>query len=235
MGAWMRPGVGGPESARGSSSHLSKEESLTHRDAANEVSPPETHPLGFAGLRASLGDHIGHFFEDRDEWLQVARGFLSAGVSRGDRCVYLIQDGPHREQLKSALTADGIDVEDASREGRLVIRDGLDSPEALVTLLRDHQGQESNVPGILRWGGDMVWSRRLRDDRDLLRWEAACNEPGLSRALFLCQYEVASFSGSVVFDALKTHPICVLGRTIHRNPYYERPESLLDESTGQQP
>ena len=47
--------------------------------------------------------------------------------------------------------------------------------------------------------------------------------------VFLCQYELTAFLGTVVMDALKTHPICIISNVIHQNPYYEKPEVYLEE------
>ncbi len=37
------------------------------------------------------------------------------------------------------------------------------------------------------------------------------------------------FLGTVVMDAMKTHPICIVSNAIHQNPYYENPETYLEE------
>ena len=47
--------------------------------------------------------------------------------------------------------------------------------------------------------------------------------------MFLCQYELTAFLGSVVMDALKTHPLCVVSNAIHQNPYYQEPEAFLEQ------
>ena len=61
-----------------------------------------------------------------------------------------------------------------------------------------------------------------------MEWESACNVVEDAPVVFLCQYELSQFQGNVVVDALKTHPLCIMGSTIHRNPYYEDPEAFLD-------
>jgi hypothetical protein len=41
-------------------------------DSANTATGSSGHvPLGFGGLHASVGDHIGHFYEAKDGWKDV--------------------------------------------------------------------------------------------------------------------------------------------------------------------
>ena len=47
-------------------------------------------PLGFGNLFASPGDHIGHFYENREEWKGVLVLFLQTGLAAGDKCVYFM-------------------------------------------------------------------------------------------------------------------------------------------------
>ena len=70
-------------------------------------------PLGFGNLFASPGDHIGHFYESREEWNSVLVPFLHTGLAAGDKCVYFMSAGPARHQLSAGLAAAGIDVERA--------------------------------------------------------------------------------------------------------------------------
>ena len=62
-----------------------------------------------------------------------------------------------------------------------------------------------------------------------MEWESHCNVIENARAVFLCQYDLATFLGNVVMDALKTHPICIVGNAIHENPFYEEPAVFLKE------
>ncbi len=45
--------------------------------------------LGFGDLSASIGDHIGHLYQTREEWRTLLVGFLAAGLQTPDnKCVY---------------------------------------------------------------------------------------------------------------------------------------------------
>ncbi len=76
----------------------------------------------------------------------------------------------------------------------------------------------------------MTWSlSEMPTTETLMKWETECNVIDNPPALFFCQYDLTQFLGTVVLDALKTHPLCIIGSTIHQNPYYEDPEVFLEE------
>ena len=91
----------------------------------------------------------------------------------------------------------------------------------------------SEIPSrypFLRWGGDMTWSfKKIPDTDTLMEWESMCNVIEDPQAVFLCQYDLKRFMGNVVVDAMKTHPLCIVGKAIHKNPYYEEPAVFLED------
>ena len=193
-----------------------------HDDGGDEVA------LGFGDLSVSTGAHIGHFYESRDEWKNVVVSFLVAGLEANHKCVYVINPGAEKEELVEALADRGVDVESRSAAGDLQLRDGSSDPQELQESL----GQAlSDIPGkypLLRWGGDMTWSLdKIATSETLMEWEIHCNVIEGPQAVFLCQYDLRRFLGSVVMDALKTHPICIVSNSVHRNPYYQEPEIFL--------
>lgn len=186
--------------------------------------------LGFGNLHASPGDHIGHFYQTRKEWKEVIVPYLKAGLEAGEKCVYVIPSGPERQDLLEALTATGVNAEGALASGSLVLDEGHREPKALQDFL--HRAL-SEIPGkfpFLRWGGDMTWSlKKLPTSESLMIWETHCNSVEDPLAVFLCQYELRGFAGSVVMDALRTHPLCLVSNVVHQNPFYEKPEVFLQD------
>ena len=63
----------------------------------------------------------------------------------------------------------------------------------------------------------------------LMEGKSRCNFTIDPPSVFLRQYDLTQFLGNVVLDALKTHPLCIIGNTIHQNPYYTEPETYLHE------
>ncbi len=64
----------------------------------------------------------------------------------------------------------------------------------------------------------------------MLRWEALYDQlSGEWQILALCQFDMTRFGGDVVMDALRSHPLTVVGQTVLHNPYHTRPEVILQE------
>ena len=192
--------------------------------------------FGFGNLYVSTSDHIAHFYRSDEEWLELAAGFFRAGLQSGDKCVCVLRPGDRERELKQRLSDDGAPVDAALASGQFALFEGRDEPrlmqEELTTALAD-------VPGrypLLRWAGDMSWSlEQMPDSEKLMEWESHCNTVESPPAVFLCQYDLRSFLGSVVMDAMNTHPLCVIGDAIHQNPYYQTPEEFLVEMNSRPP
>ncbi len=184
--------------------------------------------LGFGELHASYGDHIAHFYTSKEEWRHVIIAFLRTGLQHGDKCVYFMARGPQRDAISKSL--EDLRLGDAITMGQLVFHEGEDDPEAMQARLNDSLSEVPDDYPMLRWGGDMTWSlRKSFTSERLMDWECHCNQIERSPVVFLCQYQLSAFPGSVIMDALKTHPISIVGNVMHRNPYFEEPESFLSE------
>jgi len=186
-------------------------------------------PWGLAVSIASVGDHIGHFYQTGEERTNLVVSFLRAGLEAGEKCMYFMNPGP-RQELEDGLADAGIPLKAVMDSGELIVDEGADNPEAMQDALGSALAE---IPGrfpLLRWGGDMTWALgKLPTTEMLMEWETHCNVIENPRAVFLCQYDLTAFRGNVVMDALKTHPLCVVSNAIHQNPYYEKPQAFLEE------
>ncbi len=193
-------------------------------------------PLGFGNLFGSPGDHIGHFYESREEWKSVLVPFLHTGLKAGDKCVYFMSADASRQELSAGLATEGIDVDGVLASGQLVLDEGKTNPKEMQDALGRALGEIGTRFPLLRWGGDMTWClKKLPTTEQLMEWECHCNTIDQPPAVFLCQYELNAFLGSVVMDALKTHPLCVVSNAIHRNPFYQEPKAFLEHLRRRKP
>ena len=193
-------------------------------------------PLGFGNLFGSHGDHIGHFYESREEWKSVLVPFLHTGLNAGDKCVYFMSAGAARQELSAGLATAGVDVEGVLDSGQLVLDEGKTDPKQMQETLGRALGEIGTRFPLLRWGGDMTWClKKLPTTEKLMEWECHCNTIDQPPAVFLCQYELNAFNGNVVMDAMKTHPLCVVSNAIHQNPYYQEPEAFLEQLRRREP
>ena len=191
--------------------------------------------LGWRGLYASVGDHIVHFYLDRAERMEVLVPFLKRGLDEGDKCVLLANPDPGWSDVRSALEAAGSDVKGALDSAQLVVSSGADSAEALQTVLSEAIADTRRRFHLLRWVGDMTWAKgKITTTEELMTFEASCNVMEKPPGVFLCLYDLRIFSGSVLFDSLKTHPLCVIRDSIHQNPFCEDPDVYLEQLKGRQ-
>jgi hypothetical protein len=47
--------------------------------------------------------------------------------------------------------------------------------------------------------------------------------------IVICAYDLSKFSASVVIDAMRTHPVVIVGGLLHENPFFVPPEQFLLE------
>ncbi|MGH8164680.1 MAG: MEDS domain-containing protein, partial [Rhodanobacteraceae bacterium] len=45
----------------------------------------------------------------------------------------------------------------------------------------------------------------------------------------ICAYDLTKFSASVVMDALRTHPVVIIGGLLQENPFFVPPDQFLLE------
>ncbi len=191
--------------------------------------------LGFAGIEVSQGDHIGHYYQHDDECVSVAADIMAAGLGDAhDKCVCLaVPDMLAR--IKERLESRGIDTASAIRTGQLVMFTGHSSPQELKARM---QQELASVPGqyrTLRWLGDMTWAfDKMATTETLMEFECVSNVERLPAVVF-CQYDIRRFPGYVIVDALKSHPLSIIGDTIYENPYFMDPTDFQQELSSRAP
>ena len=81
-----------------------------------------THDTGLltALERLAPHDHLCSIYESSEEHLAVAVPFIRLGLDRGEKCIYIADDGTEAA-VRDAMSAEGIDVERAIATGSLVL------------------------------------------------------------------------------------------------------------------
>ncbi len=77
--------------------------------------------------------------------------------------------------------------------------------------------------------GHMEWALEdLPGVEDLVEYEARLNYmlPRYDDPV-ICVYDLSRFSGAVVVDILRTHPMVIIGGTLQENPFYVPPDEFL--------
>lgn len=191
--------------------------------------------LGFGGLKVASGDHIGHYYQHADECVSVATDFLSAGLGDpADKCV-CIGEPDSLNRIHAGLESRGHNTAAAIRSGQLVLFTGHPTPGELRSRLLQELVGVPEQYRLLRWLGDMTWAfDQMATTETLMEWECTSNVNNFP-GVFLCQYDLHRFPGYVIVDALKSHPLSIIGNTIYENPYYLEPDQFLEEIRSREP
>lgn len=180
----------------------------------------------------ALHEHCCYLYGDPEEYLTTLCGFLRAGLSRGERCLYV---GHHRaaRAIRQALEAVRINVEQAQAIGALgfeTTRDvylptGTFDAERTLAMWRDavRQAQADGFAG-LRILSEA--SGRLRCGpcrKEWLRYEQGLTESLQEiEAAALCICRHTSMPQAATLDALRSHPVGLMagifGQSLHHIP-----------------
>jgi hypothetical protein len=195
--------------------------------------------LEFAGGTLGQHRHICAFFNDVDEQHRVLRSFMKDGFDQGDKAFHLV-DPKQREEHLRRLAEAGIDVQEAMGTGQLEVRPWQDGP-----LRGDRFDQETwlaSFEQVLQSGpaagyaqtrflAQMEWALvDLPGVEDLIEFETRVNYvvPKYDDAV-ICAYDLSKFGANVVMDALRTHPVVIIGGLLQENPFFVSPEEFLLE------
>jgi hypothetical protein len=185
------------------------------------------------------GMHICTFFRTSAERYRVLMPFIREGIEQGDRALHIVNPSL-RHQHNQRIAEAGIDAARAEDEGQLQIIGWDDAPlrggsfnqsamlSLLPVLLNDGRTRGFSITRLI---ADMEWVLNDPGAVDhLLEFECRVNL-GLPKAgdIVICSYDLDRFGAGVVMDALRTHPVVLLGGIVQRNPFYVPPEELLQE------
>jgi MEDS: MEthanogen/methylotroph, DcmR Sensory domain len=196
-------------------------------------------PVSLFGETLDESMHICTFFRTSAEKYRVLMPFIREGMEQGDRAFHIVNPC-HRSEHTRHITEAGIDTARAEIDGQLKIigwdeahlRGGSFNQSAMLSLLPAllNDGRSRGFP-VTRFIADMAW---VLDDPGaldrLLEYECRANL-ALPKAgdIVICAYELDKFPAAIVVDALRTHPIVLIGGIVQRNPFYVPPEELLKE------
>ena len=199
-------------------------------------------PLQTALEQLTPGDHLCSIYDSADEHFAVAIPFIRHGLARGEKCIYIADDGTEA-LVREAMNAAGIDVERALATDSLILgnkegaylRHGSFNPEWMFTFWADATA-EATSQGFtaLRVTGETEWV--VRGAPGLERWmeyeSRVMDTLNQYNCYALCQYDRQIFSPELLLDVIRTHPIVVYRGAICRNMYHVPPDELLGKNSA---
>jgi hypothetical protein len=195
--------------------------------------------VGFAGGILSRRRHICAFFNGADEEYRVLRSFYKDGIDRGEKAFHIVDPELQKEHVKRLAEA-GINVQQAMASGQIEVlpwqqayfRGDRFDQGAMLALLEEmlQSGAAAGYP-LTRLLAHMEWA--LQDKPgvdDLVEYEIRVNHV-LEKYddIVMCAYDLSKFGAGVVIDAMRTHPVVIVGGLLHENPFFVPPEQFLLE------
>ncbi len=183
--------------------------------------------------------HVCAFFNSIDEQHRVLRPFIKDGFDQGEKAYHYV-DPERREEHLRWLADAGINVQEAMGAGQLEVRPWQESPLRggrfdLGTWLTSFEEVIQSGPAAgytqTRIMGHMEWALLdLPGVGDLIEYETRVNYliPKYECPV-ICIYDLTKFGASVVIDALRTHPLVIIGGLLLENPFFVSPDELLLE------
>jgi hypothetical protein len=184
--------------------------------------------------------HICAFFNSVDEQHRVLRPFVAEGFDRGDKAYHYVDPELRVGHLRWLAEA-GINVQEAMGAGQLEVRPWQDSTvrggsfdvdDWLAEFEQALQSGPAEGYAQTRIMGQMEWALLdLPGVGDLVEFETRVNfmVPQYADNSVICTYDLTKFGASVVMDALRTHPVVIIGGLLQENPFYVSPDQLLLE------
>ena len=194
-------------------------------------------PLLTALEQLAPPDHLCAIYESLEEQFAVAVPFIRIGLDRGEKCIYIADDGMEAA-LRNAMHADGIDVERAIATGSLVLetqenvylKHGSFDPDRMSTFWADASADaKSQGFSALRVTAYPEWV--LRGAPGVERWleyeSHVTHTLHHVNGLALCQYDGQLVPPELILGVIRTHPTVIYRGTICRNMYHVPPDELL--------
>lgn len=170
-----------------------------------------------------IGGHVIALYRIPEEVPSILGPYIAAGLANGERCVVFAAE-PF-DNIRRALEAHGVDVGKSERDGQLIITKGARTAEAQSRLLAQLERDTSDQAyDLMRIAGDPcgVFGGQGRSAQEMVRFERIV-EHFFVRAfpmIALCYFDVSRFSGEVMLEMLRAHPLVVVGEDLVRNPFY---------------
>jgi len=200
------------------------------------IRPAQATPLITALEQLGPHDHFCSIYESPQEHYAVAIPFIRIGLDRGEKCIYIADDG-RVDDVRQAMQSEGIDVERAIASKALVLttkeqaylEHGSFHPDWMFTFCQEAtQLAMSKGCAALRATGETEWV--LRSALGLECWieyeSRLTHSLSQSNCVALCQYNRRLFPPELILDVIRAHPVVVYGNTVCRNLYYVPPDDF---------
>jgi hypothetical protein len=195
--------------------------------------------MGFTDRNLPAGTHMCMIFQDETERRRIIGKFIGTGLATGEKVAYFA-DVMTKEEIIDWLKGMDINVTDELASNHLHVQDTLTAycpggkfvvEDMLGRLKAFYDESVEQRYRQARVSGEMSWALRGLPGSDrLMEYEAWVNVVLRTHPLSaICQYDANKFSGALIMDALKVHPMMIVRGQIIHNPYFLAPNVFLEE------
>jgi hypothetical protein len=202
--------------------------------AADNRRPAEA--ATFGGVVLDRYRHVCAFVNGQGEEDAVLDPFISQGIDRGDRLLYLVDPAASAAPV-NRLRHLGYDAADLLEHHQCEVRTWTDTylrggsfDQGAMLELLDRTLVHDQSPRI-RMICDMGWAADRPDVAEhLIEFEARANFiHARHEHVVICSYDTTQFDGSFTIDILRTHPMVLIGGMLQENPFFVPPSKFLEE------
>jgi hypothetical protein len=196
-------------------------------------------PARLGGGQLGGSKHVCAFFNSADEHYRVLLPFIEEGFRRGEKAFHIV-DPSLMDHHCTMLRGAEIPVDSAMQSGQLEVRvwedaylqSGRFDQDAMLALIEQvlRSGKSQGFPQT-RLVANMEWALEDRPGvHDIVEYESRLNFilPNYEDPV-ICVYDLAKFGAETVIEILRTHPMVIIGSTLHENPFYVPPGEYLRE------
>jgi MEDS: MEthanogen/methylotroph, DcmR Sensory domain len=194
-------------------------------------------PISLAGSQLGEARHVCAFFHSREGEYRVTLPFVKDGLECGHKALHIVDPARRADHLRR-MTSGGIDPAAAQQNGQFELhdwndtffRDGPFNPDRQLALLETVlEGSRQQGFPLSRYVAHAEWALEKGASLDLLlEFEARVNHIWPRSAdTVICTYDLARFGGEIVVDAMRTHPVVIIGGVLQQNPFFVQPDEFL--------
>jgi excisionase family DNA binding protein len=191
------------------------EADLTGFLSRGDTSAPSRHTSGLDGVviggtHIPPRSHLATFYNSDESRLRLTIPFFRDGLASGQPCFLIAEGAVLNAYLEALRGQDGIDVDAALRDHKLLTAPGPGSTVEGALHFWEQVLTRALVggPTLLRVVGEMSSARKgFESDSQMIDFEVAMNT--ITKRLptvALCQYDARVFSGETIFQAIRAHP-----------------------------
>jgi hypothetical protein len=191
-------------------------------------------PSGIDEIDLRAGSHVCAFYRGAADRDRLLSGYLSAGLTAGDKCVCIVDSPYTADRLTSKLRSrDRPAVPPGQLDVHLpestYLAGGEFTTKDMLTFWTETMTRAGTQGySFFRLVGEMTWALRdVPGVEHLVRYESELNRVTSSYpVIVLCLYDLDLFSGEVVVNIVKTHPQVLVQGILVENPYHVTPDEF---------